>query len=99
VCEPCLGTPETALSVEALQVRFEVHVEPFDAVIPGHLDRAPHQPFADAATTRIRMYGYVEQESMGPSIPGQIGESDEGLLEISTDESQTAAKDGVEVDP
>jgi hypothetical protein len=87
VHEPRLTTPKTALSIEALQVRLEVYMEPLYATISGCLYRLLHQLSANTATACIRMDGYVQQESVDPSIPSQVGETDQAIFKVSADES------------
>jgi len=99
VHEPRLSTPKTAPSIEALQVGLEVYVEPLDATISGYLYRLLHQLPANTATARIRMDGYVQQESVDAPIPGQVDETDQAIFKVSADESQTAAEYSVEFNP
>ncbi len=74
-------------------------MDPLDAVFPRRLDRTQNQTSADAATTIIRMYRSVDQESVYTPIPRQIDEANQLLFVVRTNVGQAVPENGVEVAP
>lgn len=75
-----------------MQLRFEIDVQPFGVRFARFNCTASNDLFADSLPAKVRMHHRIEQESMRPAVPCDIGETDEPLARIGADVDKAATQ-------
>jgi hypothetical protein len=87
------GWAKTAAAIEAVQVRFVVHVQPLQSGAPSHICGTPYQLRADATTPVFGSDGGIQQERMHAAVPRDVNEPDQPVRSESTDICEAARQD------
>lgn len=74
--QPRQGRGEHAGAGAGVQVRLVVDMEPLRPVCAGHIRRRAYQPGAEAAPLPVRVHRRIEQNGVGPTIPGQVDDAE-----------------------
>ncbi len=75
--QPCLRFTESARAIEVAEVRFVIHVQPFDPSIAGHLRRSPHELGSYPATPIFGRNRGIQNERMRAAVPRNVHEPDQ----------------------
>jgi hypothetical protein len=91
--KPRCGWAKTAAAIEAIQVRFVVHVQPLQSGASSYVCGTPYQLRADATPPVFGSDGGIQQERMHAAVPRDVNEPDQPAKSESTDICEAVRQD------
>src|SRR5689334_11724308 len=91
--------PKTAFTVETVEMRLIIDMQPPDTFGPCRADGFTDQLPSNALPLHVGMHGRIEQKGMDAAIPGEVYKPNEEFLKIRTNVGQTAIEDWLEIGP